>query len=266
MAMATDLPIDTQWFLREQMDPVITKFWEPHVKRLSRSNTYFVKGRDRDLLFDSGMGVGDLKAAVADLIDKPIITFLSHTHSDHVGSAHQFPDEVLIHPSEAERLRTPPAASLLFDKNSSSLERRAWLRTQGFDMDGWRIDAIPFGGYDPATWSIKPVQPTRLVDEGDIVDLGDRQFEVLHMPGHTFGSISLFEHSTGILLGGDAIYDGVLLDNGPESNIPDYIKTMKRCRELPVTVVHGGHRASFGRRRLHEIIDGYLAKRDAAAA
>ena len=56
------------------------------------------------------MDVGDLKTAVADLIDKPIITFLSHTHSDHVGSAHQFPDEVLIHPSEAERLRTPPAA------------------------------------------------------------------------------------------------------------------------------------------------------------
>jgi glyoxylase-like metal-dependent hydrolase (beta-lactamase superfamily II) len=261
-----ELPVDTQWFLREQMDPAITKFWEPHVKRLSRSNTYFVKGRDRDMVFDAGMGVGSLKVAVADLIDKPILLFVSHTHSDHVGSAHEFPEEVLIHPSEADRLRNPPAASLLFDKNNSSQERRDWFRTQGFDMDGWRIDAIPFEGYDPANWAIRPVEPTRLVDEGDIVDLGDRQFEVLHMPGHTFGSICLFEHATGILLGGDAIYDGVLLDNGPESNIDDYIVTMKRLRELPVTVVHGGHRASFGRHRLHEIIDAWMAKRAPAAA
>ena len=259
MPFPIDLPVADSWFLREQMDPTITKFWEPYVKRLSRSNTFFIKGRDKDLLFDSGMGVASLRAALGPMIDKPVIMFLSHTHNDHTGSAHEFPDEVLIHQAEAHMASNPPPASLRYPEVTS--ERGAWLKAQGFDMQGWRIEAIPSAGYDPNTWSIKPVRPTRVVGEGDIIDLGDRQFEVLHMPGHTWGSICLFEHATGILIGGDAIYDGVLLDNGEGSDIPTYIKTMKRFRELPITVVHGGHRASFDRRRLHEIVDGYLAHR-----
>ena len=58
------------------------------------------------------------------------------------------------------------------------------------------------------------------------------------------------------------MYDGPLLDQLPESNIDAYIQTMKRLRELPVQVVHGGHEASFGRERLHELVDAYLKKRD----
>jgi glyoxylase-like metal-dependent hydrolase (beta-lactamase superfamily II) len=103
---------------------------------------------------------------------------------------------------------------------------------------------------------------TRSVDEGDIIDLGDRHFEVLHLPGHSPGSIGLFEAATETLFSGDAIYDGPLLDELPESNIADYVRTMKRLRELPVRVVHAGHDPSFGRERLYELADAYLAQRD----
>ncbi len=96
-----------------------------------------------------------------------------------------------------------------------------------------------------------------------MIDLGDRAFEVLHLPGHSRGSIGLWEPSTGTLFSGDAIYDGPLLDELPESNIVSYIRTMKRMRELPVSVVHAGHEPSFGRARLHELIDAYLDWRDA---
>jgi hypothetical protein len=41
---------------------------------------------------------------------------------------------------------------------------------------------------------------------------------------------------------------------------------MRRLRELPVNVVHGGHDLSFGRERLVELCDGYLRKRETAAA
>lgn len=66
-----------------------------------------------------------------------------------------------------------------------------------------------------------------------------------------------------MLFSGDAIYDGPLLDELEGSHIPDYVATMKRLRELPVSVAHGGHEPSFGRVRLIEIVDAYLAKRDA---
>ena len=63
---------------------------------------------------------------------------------------------------------------------------------------------------------------------------------------------------TGTLFSGDAIYDGPLLDELPESSIDDYCTTMDRLMTLPVTVVHAGHDPSFGRDRLHELATAYL--------
>ena len=57
------------------------------------------------------------------------------------------------------------------------------------------------------------------------------------------------------------IYDGILIDTTADASVPDYLATMARLRELPVRVVHAGHRASFGRDRMIEIIDGYIASR-----
>ena len=99
------------------------------------------------------------------------------------------------------------------------------------------------------------------MSEGNIVDLGNRAFEVLHLPGHSPGSIGLWEAATGTLFSGDAIYDGPLLDEIDGSHIPTYIRTMKRLRELPVQIVHAGHDPSFGRQRLVELVDAYLGKR-----
>ncbi len=113
---------------------------------------------------------------------------------------------------------------------------------------------------------MRPAVPTRLVAEGSIVDTGDRSFEVLHLPGHSPGSIGLWEAATGILFSGDAIYDGPLLDQLARSNIADYIATMHRLRELPVRVVHAGHDPSFGRARLVELVDAYLARRESGAS
>ena len=89
-------------------------------------------------------------------------------------------------------------------------------------------------------------------------------FEVLHLPGHSPGSIALWEAKTGTLFSGDAIYDGPLLDQIPGSDIPAYIKTMERLRELPVEIVHAGHEPSFGRERLIELVDEYLTEKEAA--
>jgi glyoxylase-like metal-dependent hydrolase (beta-lactamase superfamily II) len=100
-----------------------------------------------------------------------------------------------------------------------------------------------------------------LIDEGDVLDLGNSAFEVLHLPGHSPGSIGLWEKATGILFSGDAIYDGPLLDDIGGADKQAYARTMKRLRKLPVNVVHGGHDPSFGKKRLHELVDQYLHTR-----
>lgn len=92
-----------------------------------------------------------------------------------------------------------------------------------------------------------------------MIDLGDRVFEVIHVPGHSPGSIALWERASGVLLSGDAVYDGPLVDDAYHSRVPDYLDTMGRLRDLPVTVVHGGHFDSFGRDRHLALIDEYVA-------
>ena len=64
-------------------------------------------------------------------------------------------------------------------------------------------------------------------------------------------------------LSGDAVYDGPLIDDAYHSESEDYVETMRRLRELPVRVVHGGHYPSFGRERLHDLIDEYVRGRRA---
>ncbi|WP_336275296.1 hypothetical protein [Vreelandella indica] len=58
-------------FARERVDHRITRLWEPHVARVFQCNIWHVRGRDRDLLIDGGMGLSSLKRAIASLIDKP---------------------------------------------------------------------------------------------------------------------------------------------------------------------------------------------------
>ena len=89
--------------------------------------------------------------------------------------------------------------------------------------------------------------------EGDIVDLGDRRFRVLHLPGHSPDSIGLLDERDGIFFSGDAIYDDTLIDDLPDSDRAAYRATMARIIELPVRIAHGGHGESFSGERMREI-------------
>lgn len=76
----------------------------------------------------------------------------------------------------------------------------------------------------------------------------------------TPGGIGLWEASTGTLFSGDAPYDGPLIVGLHHSNFTDSVRTLHRLKDLPVRVVHAGHDPSFGRDRLVELVDAYLAK------
>jgi glyoxylase-like metal-dependent hydrolase (beta-lactamase superfamily II) len=135
------------------------------------------------------------------------------------------------------------------------------IRASGYELPETLVTAVPHEGYDLAGYRVEPSPATRLVDEGDVIDLGDRTFEVLHLPGHSPGSMGLWEEASGTLFSGDAVYDGPLLDMLPESNVAHYVETMTRLRDLPVAVVHAGHEPSFGRKRLRELAEAYLQQR-----
>jgi glyoxylase-like metal-dependent hydrolase (beta-lactamase superfamily II) len=252
------LPIADRWFERRTIDASITLLWEPHVIPLMRCNIWHVQGRDRDLVIDTGMGICSLLDEMNDLLDKSVTAVATHGHGDHIGGHHEF-DDCVVHPLEAE--------SLCHDLLGSLEPRKAWgelidaLAETGYDVSApYFVTALP-EGYALDSYRQRPARGLRHIEAGDVIDLGDRAFEVLHLPGHSPGSIGLWEPSTGTLFSGDAIYDGPLLDGLADSSIEDYCQTMERLIELPVEVVHAGHDPSFGRGRLQELARNYLTSR-----
>jgi len=241
------LRLADRWFEWKTIDDSITLFWEPHVGQFYRCNIWLVRGRDRDLLVDTGTGIRSLKQDLARFLEKPVIAVATHIHFDHIGGHYEF-DERVVHKAEAHVLADPDPVETVTAKYVSD------------DL----VDALPYEGFTHLDYGIRGAPATRVVDEGDVIHTGDRAFAVMHLPGHSPGSIGLWESRTGTLFSGDAIYDGQILDDLHHSNVPDYIATMERLRTLPARVVHAGHRASFGRDRLVALCDAYLAGKNAA--
>jgi glyoxylase-like metal-dependent hydrolase (beta-lactamase superfamily II) len=256
--------IAERWFETRRVDDDITLIWEPYVVPLMRCNIWHVRGRERDLLIDTGMGIASLSEAARHLLEKALLAVATHTHLDHVGGHHEF-ENCLVHRLEAESLSHPPDRGGLSTTEWDPADIQG-LRDAGYEVPPHLVTALPHPGYRLTDHVRRSARATVIVEEGDIVDLGNRHFEVLHLPGHSPGSIGLWEAASGTLFSGDAIYDGPLLDMLPGSDIAAYIRTMKRLRDLPVSVVHAGHDPSFDRDRLRELADAYLSRRESAAA
>lgn len=258
--MTDALPVDQHWYRSERLSPTLWLITEPHVHPIWSANMHLVIGRDRDLLIDSGMGVAPLRP-FADTLrpdpQKPLVCLTTHVHIDHFGAVHEF-DERLVHPIEAQEMAAPPRYFLRTDLFPEAVR-------QGYVDAGYPalwpllIDALPSADYDIDSYKVHGAAATGVVEDGDTVDLGDWQAEVLHLPGHSPGQVGLFHHASGTLFGADAVYDGPLIYQGEGMNIADYSQTLRRLRDLPVTQVHGGHDPAFGPDRLNDMINHYLA-------
>jgi glyoxylase-like metal-dependent hydrolase (beta-lactamase superfamily II) len=242
--MSTLAVVDAEnWYETIRMADGVTLIHEPWIKPFFRCNMWHVRGRDQDLLFDSGLGHVSLRRQVPLVTERKLTCVASHTHFDHIGCHHEFPDRC-VHRAEAEILADP---------------RNEWTAGGTYATDEM-FDRQP-QGWDTGRYRILPAPAGRLLEHGDIVDLGDRAFEVVHTPGHSPGGIALYERKSGILLSGDIIYDGPLIDDVYHSDISDYMDTLLAMRELDVSVVHGGHFPSFGKVRYRQLIDEYLDRK-----
>lgn len=231
------------WYSAEGLGDGITHIHEPHVAAWLRCNIWHVRGRDRDLVIDTGMGLRPLLREVAQLADRPVTAIMTHSHFDHAGGLHQF-EHRCGHRAEAGIIADPTAANTVADTG--------YVRAETFT-------ALPWEGFTHEDFVVRPAPLTGHLDEGDVIDLGDRVFRVFHLPGHSPGSIALYEAATETLFSGDVVYDGDLIDDLYHSDPEVLAQSHARLRELPVRTVHAGHFASFGRDRLIEILDEYRA-------
>lgn len=236
-----------QWYETEARGDGVTLIHEPWIRPFYRCNIWHVRGRDRDMLVDSGMGVVSLRAHVPLVTERSLTAVASHTHFDHVGCHHEF-DDRCVHEAEAEILADPTNPATLADP---------YVTDEIFER-------LPPEPYSSATYSVRAAPATRLLGDGDAIDLGDRRFEVIHTPGHSPGGIALWEAASGILFSGDIVYDGPLIEDTYHADPADYHASMVRLHDLPVRVVHGGHFPSYGAERHRRIIRDWLDEKERA--
>ncbi|MEM6488306.1 MAG: MBL fold metallo-hydrolase [Pseudomonadota bacterium] len=213
---------------------------EPHIEPMYRCNCWHVRGRDRDLLIDSGMGVVSLRAWVPLVTEKPLLAVASHTHFDHIGCHHEFAHRA-VHRAEAALLAAPGRRETLADVYAT-------------DAIFTRLPP----GWDAPRYAVAPAPATQLLEDGAVISTGDRHFEVVHTPGHSPGGIAMWEAATATLFSGDIVYDGPLIEDTYHADPDDYVASMRRLLALPARTVHGGHFPSYGGERHRAIIRAWL--------
>ncbi len=241
--------VQQPWFNSQRIRDDLYCITEPHYTWGNRANLWLIKGRESDLLIDTGLGVTSLKLYLADLLDKPLKVVASHVHFDHSGGCHEF-NQVYIHQNEHQALCQGNQQLIL------SAPEFGFVPETDFY-------ALPYQGFSASNYEVRACPQAGAIQHGDVIDLGDKAFEVMHLPGHSSGSIGLYDYASQCFFSGDVVYDGELLDELEDSVIDDYIESMEKLLQLKTDEVRPGHYRSFDRRRLQELIKTYISEKKA---
>jgi len=180
------------------------------------SHSYLVRGACRNVLIDSGLDQnflslqGQLVALGLKLRDIDIVVN-THEHLDHIGANRYFQDSALIaaHRFAATKITLQDHYVTLYrsrDLNEVPLRVHLWLENRA------------------------------------LFDLGSHTLEVLHTPGHTSGSICLYEFTSRALFSGDTVFAGGTLSSIAESgSVGDYINSILRLEARKISMIYPGH-------------------------
>lgn len=252
------------WFATRVLEPGVHLISEPvHV------NSFLVVGENGAALIDSGLGIGDIRDVVESLTDLPVLVVNTHYHFDHTGGNHLF-SEVAIHKRGVEPVGQPVPEEVLERYTAYTeamleafeLYRQLDDRFFHFFADETTPRSLP-PGFDPRTWRIVPTVPSRVLSDGDVLDLGGRKLRVIHSPGHTPDCICLLDEANGILFGGDTINTGPIYAHLPDSDLEAFARSTRQLTDLVsgIRVVYMPHfvRYAMDPAFLVEVADGFQA-------
>src|SRR6202158_2267313 len=203
---------DEPWFEVYKVSPGVFAIYEPH--QAEEVISYLIVGNRQALLFDTGMGVSDIRRVTTKLTSRPVVVLNSHTHDDHVGGNWQF---TFVYGMDTEFTRT--------NAKGSREDAQAEI------APGQLCGDLP-KGINPKTYSIKPWKISRAIHDGFKINLGGRTLEVISTPGHTPDAIALLDRANGLLFTGDTYYPGPIWLFRPETDLDAYVNSVKRLAEL----------------------------------
>lgn len=215
--------VSDPWFEVYRPARGVFAIYEPH--QSEEVISYLIVGEKRALLFDTGMGISDIKKVVSELSPLPLAVLNSHTHNDHVGGNWEFSD---VYAMNTEFTR----------KNALGSREDAQAEITPDQICG----TLP-AGFDPKSYATRAWKITAFIDDGEKFDLGGRTIEVLATPGHTPDAIALIDRANGLVFTGDTYYPAPIWLFRPETDLGAYAASIRRLAALEsqVKLVLGAH-------------------------
>jgi glyoxylase-like metal-dependent hydrolase (beta-lactamase superfamily II) len=211
------------WFEVYMVAPNTFAIYEPH--QAEEVISYLIVGKQKALLFDTGMGISDIRKVTRELTPLPIIVLNSHTHNDHVGGNWQF-----------DTIYSMDTAFTRQNAKGSSVDAQAEIAA------GQICGELP-KSFDGKSYRTKPWTITKFVRDFETIDLGGRSLEIMATPGHTPDAISLIDHANGLLFTGDTYYPAPIWLYRPETDFAAYENSIERLAALApqIKLVLGAH-------------------------
>ncbi len=219
---------DEQWFEVYRIRPGVFAIYEP--KQFEEVISYLILGEKRAVLFDTGLGVGKISAVVARLTSLPITVINSHTHFDHVGGNAEF-KEIWNRDLPYTR-RNIRGERSIYSRDALAAERLCGKLPPGLSEHSFKI---------------RPWTSSHSLRDGEHLDLGGRELEVIFTPGHTPDSVSLFDRTNGLIFIGDTFYPGPIYLFVPETDFAAYTGSVQRLAALEshVKLILPSHNVPF---------------------
>lgn len=201
-----------KWFEVYRLTEDTYAIYEPY--QFEEAISYLLIGEEKVVVIDTGTGIGNLRQVVEDLTDLPASVVNTHTHWDHIGNNHQFKEIACYNNAECiEKIQK--------GMDNVSLQRSITGDSIWKPLPKW---------FDPAIWEIPSVEPTSLLEDSGLIELGGRSLEVIYTPGHSPGSICLLDKKNRILFTGDTFFPGPLYAYPEDVNIDEYITSIERLK------------------------------------
>lgn len=171
------------------------------------ASIFLLIGDEKAMVIDTGIGIGDLKGFIQNRTDKPLMACYTHDHADHVGGAGAF-DNAYIHPKGMIDFATGGGIGLSVEGRLGYIK---WIAEREKGEYPYNLDE------DVTEWGPQP--PLYPLEDGQVIDLGNRRVTVVACPGHTPGSVAFLDVNSRSLFLGDACNCNLLLGGGaPETH------------------------------------------------
>lgn len=212
---------------------------------LQSINSYVIKGRKRNLVVDTGLDRDECAAALQDAFRRLAIDveqtdfFITHIHVDHL-------ELVFKIASHKSRVFFNKVDFEIFDDDSWN-DELSFASANGFPQKELQET---FDSFSDTIFTSKDELTFTFLQEGEMIDTGDYIFKCLETPGHTPGSMCLYEAGEKILFSGDHILENitpsiVLLREKEMNPLKSYLKSLDKIADLDVDMVLPGHRKVF---------------------